>query len=142
MNKVLIIILPVFFILGCQKKSPPLEKKQEPLAPEIYSLISNASLENYSSTNNLGQGREEIFLPPPGPYKPTNKQIQLALKNTNFYKGEIDGVIGPKTLQAIKDFQAKHNLTVDGKVGPKTWQILSQYLNTSDSPSLSEYPKN
>lgn len=37
---------------------------------------------------------------------------------------DIDGSCGPKTDQAIRNFQAKHGLVVDGKVGPKTRQSL------------------
>ena len=40
------------------------------------------------------------------PFKlPTGKDIQTALKNSGFYKGDVDGQIGSKTKQAIKKFQ-------------------------------------
>ena len=64
-----------------------------------------------------------------GPYKPTNKDIQIALKNVGLYQGEIDGTIGPLTKNAIQEFQKQNNLTVDGKVGPKTWAVLRPYLS-------------
>lgn len=57
-----------------------------------------------------------------------NKAIQMALRNANFYTGEIDGKIGPKTKQAIRNFQMSKNLTADGVIGPKTWTELKAYL--------------
>ena len=61
-------------------------------------------------------------------YKPTNKDIQIALANAGFYKGKIDADIGSLTEEAIRKFQTENNLVVDGKVGPKTWAVLSKYL--------------
>jgi len=57
------------------------------------------------------------------------KEIQAALKNAGFDPGYIDGKIGPKTQQAIKEFQRTKSLKIDGKVGPKTWAELSKYLS-------------
>jgi peptidoglycan hydrolase-like protein with peptidoglycan-binding domain len=62
---------------------------------------------------------------------PGTREIQQALQNAGLYQGKIDGSLGPRTLQAIKDFQYKNGLKVDGKVGPKTWAKLSTYLANS-----------
>ncbi|HOX54784.1 MAG TPA: peptidoglycan-binding domain-containing protein [Candidatus Omnitrophota bacterium] len=70
--------------------------------------------------------------------KPTNEEIQKALKNAGLYNGTIDGVIGKKTRAAIEDFQTKNNLQVDGKVGPKTWEALKIYLSAPQANSASE----
>ncbi|MDD2702549.1 MAG: peptidoglycan-binding protein [Candidatus Omnitrophica bacterium] len=59
---------------------------------------------------------------------PGGKDIQTALKNAGFYQGEIDGVIGSETKEAIKKFQAANGLTADGMVGSRTWMLLSRYL--------------
>ena len=59
---------------------------------------------------------------------PKAKQIQTALKNAGYYQGVIDGKLGKKTRQAVKDFQKANNLSVDGKVGKKTWGVLKEYL--------------
>ena len=59
---------------------------------------------------------------------PTAAQIQTALKNAGFDPGAIDGKIGPRTQQAVKEFQRAKGLKVDGKVGPKTWEDLGRYL--------------
>lgn len=37
---------------------------------------------------------------------------------------EVDGVFGPITEQAVKEYQKKNNLEADGIVGPKTWNKL------------------
>ena len=63
-----------------------------------------------------------------GPFKPTNKEIQIALRNAGFYKGKIDGDIGAMSKKAIQEFQTENNLSVDGKLGPKTWSALKKYL--------------
>ena len=57
-----------------------------------------------------------------------NKDMQTALKAANFYTGNIDGKIGPKTKRAIVEFQKAKGLKADGKVGPKTWMELEKYL--------------
>ncbi|MDD5692484.1 MAG: peptidoglycan-binding domain-containing protein [Candidatus Omnitrophica bacterium] len=78
--------------------------------------------------------KEIMPLPPQGPYKPTGIEIQTALKQAGFYTGNIDNKIGPKTKQAIEDFQKANGLQVDGKVGPKTWEALSKYLAAAVEP--------
>lgn len=62
--------------------------------------------------------------------KPTEKEIQQALKNAGLYDGEVDGKIGPRSKKAIEEFQAQNNLKADGKVGSKTWQKLKEHLST------------
>lgn len=56
------------------------------------------------------------------------KEAQTALKNSGFYKGPIDGKIGAKTREAIKQFQKANDLKADGIVGKRTANKLSVYL--------------
>lgn len=56
------------------------------------------------------------------------KKLQTRL-NKHGGKLTVDGYIGTKTIQAIKDFQKKNNLTVDGIAGKKTWNQLKQVKN-------------
>lgn len=57
------------------------------------------------------------------------EQIQNALAKAGFYKGKIDGIMGPKTRRAIKAFQKSRGLKADGVIGLKTQSALSEYLN-------------
>jgi hypothetical protein len=54
----------------------------------------------------------------------TNLEIQTALKAAGFYKGPLDSDIGPQSKQAIRAFQRSKKLRADGIVGPKTLAAL------------------
>lgn len=47
-----------------------------------------------------------------------------------------DGIFGPKTEAAVKEFQNKNNLDVDGIVGPKTWSALGMKENISSNKCI------
>jgi chromosome segregation ATPase len=55
--------------------------------------------------------------------------IQAILKDSGLYKGSIDGINGPQTKQAVKEFQRRKGLRPDGIVGRKTRERLSRYLS-------------
>lgn len=50
--------------------------------------------------------------------------LQQKLKELSFYDGEIDGLFGPATEEAVKKFQSKNGLLVDGIVGSSTYNVL------------------
>lgn len=52
------------------------------------------------------------------------RNIQRVLRDAGYYDGNIDGIAGPKTNQAVRDFQKANGLKVDGIVGPKTLSIM------------------
>ena len=60
--------------------------------------------------------------------KDKTRQIQFALKKAGFYKGAIDGKIGPQTRRAIREFQKSKGLKPDGIIGQKTWEELRKFL--------------
>jgi len=48
------------------------------------------------------------------------RAAQQALRDKGFNPGPIDGVMGPRTTAAVKDFQEKENLTVTGSLDAET----------------------
>ena len=163
MKKFLFIVLVVcvgLYLFGCQKKRQSLEEMQQPMSPEDLNRLSSQPAVTASppeagtapvspegitpgthtgtiiSTTGVPAAEQKLeLLPPSGPYKPIDKEIQTALKNAGYYNGAIDGKIGPKSKKAIEDFQKANGLKVDGKVGSKTWGALSKYLNPAPAPT-------
>ena len=66
-----------------------------------------------------------------------NKEIQTRLKKWGYYNGAIDGILGPKSISAIKAFQKKYGLVQDGIVGPKTAAKMGINLGSSTSSTNS-----
>lgn len=65
----------------------------------------------------------------------TIKTIQRKLKNWGYYTGNVDGIFGYRTEQAVKYFQRTNSLSVDGKVGSQTLQALGMSVNSQGSTS-------
>lgn len=56
--------------------------------------------------------------------------LQTKLKYLDYYtEGEIDGKVGPLTVNAIKKFQQDEGITVDGNAGPVTLERLRLRYN-------------
>lgn len=64
------------------------------------------------SSNLLAQGSDNI------------RAEQQALKDKGFDPGPVDGVDGPQTRAALRQFQDKQNLKEDGRLGPQTRDAL------------------
>jgi hypothetical protein len=50
--------------------------------------------------------------------------VQTKLTDDGYYHGQIDGVLGPSSLEAIRQFQSDHGLAVTGKIDPKLLDAL------------------
>ncbi len=59
------------------------------------------------------------------------KTVQTKLKNWGFYKGNVDGIYGWRTANAVKAFQRKHGLKADGVVGNATAKALGMPTGTT-----------
>lgn len=52
------------------------------------------------------------------------KRIQQLLTLDGYDCGGVDGMLGAKTINAIKKFQQDNGLTVDGVIGAETWRRI------------------
>ena len=73
----------------------------------------------------------------------TKLQTLLMKKGYALPKYGADGSFGAETLNAVKNFQKDHELTVDGIVGKNTWVALESsseqsYLYTVTIPHMSK----
>ena len=55
----------------------------------------------------------------------TIKQVQQALKQQNMYRGQIDGVWGPRTQAAVRQYQQKNNMAASGQLDQQTLASLN-----------------
>lgn len=62
----------------------------------------------------------------------STKSVQSALNKVG-YTLAVDGIKGPATTNAIRDFQRRNGLVVDGLWGPKSQAKLEQALSTNRS---------
>lgn len=134
MKKFAFIVLAFTLVYGCSKKQEMLDSEQVMPSEEVdvFTAEPQATVASGDKVAAEKTAAEAMPLPTAEPseyIKPSEKEIQAALKNAGYYSGAIDGDIGPKTKKAIEDFQQAKGLVVDGKVGRKTWVVLSKYLN-------------
>ena len=95
---------------------------------EADSLIGNIVV-NAEAEPLVVQEEIAVVVPQDSRSFPDAIAIQAALKNLGLYTGKIDGKIGPKTKEAVREFQRQNGLAADGKVGPKTWAVLKKSID-------------
>jgi peptidoglycan hydrolase-like protein with peptidoglycan-binding domain len=134
---IILVLGAIVYLTGCGKKQETLEEMQAPMSMEALTALNTTNQTTAVTPANkpeeaqiTPQAQVQLKpLPPAGPYRPSVKEIQTALKNAGYYTVVIDGKIGPLTKKAIEEFQKANGLKVDGKVGLQTWGVLSKYLN-------------
>ena len=50
--------------------------------------------------------------------------MQSKLHSLGYYKGELDGILGPEMKEAIREFQRANNRTPDGEISPTLERLL------------------
>jgi peptidoglycan hydrolase-like protein with peptidoglycan-binding domain len=71
-----------------------------------------------------------------GPARDDVRAAQKALQEKGFNPGPIDGVMGPRTSEAVREFQEKENLTATGQLDRQTRERLTaSALSPSASPN-------
>ena len=63
------------------------------------------------------------------------RAAQQALEDKGFHPGPIDGIQGPRTTAAVRDFQQKENLTVTGQLDAETHARLMAAGTPAASPA-------
>jgi hypothetical protein len=58
------------------------------------------------------------------PRSSATKALQAALARRGYYRGRVDGVLGPQTRNAIRSFQAHQGLPVTGQVDARLIRAL------------------
>lgn len=67
--------------------------------------------------------------------------LQKKLNDLGYDCGNPDGIFGKDTQAAVRSFQKDHKLTVDGVVGPKTWDaIFADTVDEYDDTGKPEDP--
>ena len=133
-------MLAVTMATGCSKKKAeqePEDRMNAGVVMENVVALPEENMEEPQQVQYAANSQSSEYIPQEpvavpaavAVEKPTNKQIQQALKNAGLYHGKLDGDLGPKTKKAIEVFQSRNNLKVDGKVGRRTWAVLAPYLN-------------
>ena len=65
------------------------------------------------------------------------RQIQTKLKRWGYYNGNVDGIYGSQTLEAVKYFQKKNGLKEDGIAGTQTLNAMGITSSSSNQSSTS-----
>jgi len=139
-------LLLIIFISGCvsfpeNEKYSALEERVTKIEERVDKIEGgNAKLEEELQTTESKPSPKKKIDKMETPQKiirfPSNEDIQIALKNAGFYDGEIDGQIGTKTRNAIKEFQKQNDLEVDGVVGRNTWEVLGEFYDMPAKDTL------
>lgn len=77
----------------------------------------NLNNKNYPEILKFGDCGEEV------------KYMQDKLNKVGYNCGNVDGIFGEKTLDAVKKFQIQKNLLVDGEAGPITLGEIDKVYN-------------
>lgn len=86
-------------------------------------VMDEDEIDSYlGSSNSAGTYRE-------GDTGATVLWIQEALKELDYYDGELSGSYGKLTKEAVRQFQRDHDLSADGVAGPKTIVKLTEAVS-------------
>jgi peptidoglycan hydrolase-like protein with peptidoglycan-binding domain len=142
-------VTALFLVSGCSTVPKKVKEEISGLKTKVDTLesrvetVESKQVEVEKVTTEQAQSLEDIkaekqriisksnvsILPREGSSRDKTRDVQAALKKAGFYDGNIDGIKGEMTKNAIKAFQKANGLRSDGVVGPKTWELLSGYLS-------------
>ena len=101
-----VILSSGFLIFAAISPAPAAQLTQEKNNQQIQQdRTNNANRKQWSSQT---AAKEQV------------RQVQTALKGRGFDPGRIDGVMGPKTMMAIRNFQSSQAITASGRIDEPT----------------------
>ena len=83
-----------------------------PVPASVMAVTPDPSLPTAAPVMRTGSKGQEV------------KDLQTRLSALGFYNGDIDGVFGPGTKEAVTAFQKTNGLEADGIVGEETRELL------------------
>ena len=105
------------------------------IGPQTCTLLLNKKniiKKNLATTKNISKD----ITNPDNTYSQEIYDAQIILKNLGLYLSTIDGINGPGTKKAVREFQTKAGLVSDGVIGSKTKAALSKgedsYIKTAE----------
>jgi peptidoglycan hydrolase-like protein with peptidoglycan-binding domain len=93
-----------------------------PGVDSVRNDLSVVSTKSKRYSESRGDGRSGAVS---AGYRENVKAAQKALKTKGVDPGPIDGIMGPKTTSALKDFQKKEGLQVTGRLNAETQARLA-----------------
>ena len=101
---------------------------------------ASTSSPQYSQNTYQQQQHASVAIPPPSSVPPgaavapvsrdTIREVQQKLADSGEYHARVDGVWGPQTERAVRDWQSKNNLTANGMLDAQTLQAMNIASNT------------
>jgi peptidoglycan hydrolase-like protein with peptidoglycan-binding domain len=95
------------------------------IGPQTCTLLLNKKTivkKNNSTSVNISNEISQ----PETTYSQEIYDAQIILKNLGLYLSSLDGINGPQTKRAVKEFQTKAGLVSDGVIGSKTKAALNK----------------
>lgn len=116
-------------IMCCGHKEYALPKGRKPDPHSINMTVFRREVARWISGENtpvLIPGIDTMDRPTLRRGAPNNPKflVQTVQRAVGITGNKVDGVFGPMTEAAVRDFQRAHGLVPDGIVGPKTWKVL------------------
>jgi hypothetical protein len=110
------------------------ERESLPQGPETAThdaTVAQGNKDTLASEDQIAGSGRELRRPTaygaPSKARQDTRQVQEALKNHGQHPGPIDGIMGPRTRQALREFQRANGLQQTGTVDDATMQRLAQH---------------